>query len=378
MTDSRPKICLCMIVKDEAAVIARCLNSVRPLIDHWVIVDTGSSDSTRAIVRDTLRDIPGELFDRPWVDFAHNRSESLALARPHGDYSFIIDADDTLEIDAGFSLPALDLDFYQIMIESPPAYWPLPQFFRAEAGWRYGGVLHEFPLSERENPTGALLSGLRIRRGQDGNRRKDPQVFRRDADILEQALRTEADPMLAARYRFYLAQSYRDGGEAEKALANYLMRANAGQWDQEVFVSLLEAAKIQEQLHHPLDHILETLRKATAACSTRAEALHAASRLCRINGRYAEGYEFARQGLAISWQAESLFSTPWVYQYGLLDEYAVTASWIGRHQECLETCLRLLREGFLPEQERARVVSNAELARERLRTLIAQDPGGAP
>ena len=37
---------LCMIVKDEAHIIERCLHSVKPLIDKVLIVDTGSSDNT--------------------------------------------------------------------------------------------------------------------------------------------------------------------------------------------------------------------------------------------------------------------------------------------------------------------------------------------
>lgn len=379
MIAPQPKICLSMIVKNEAAVITRCLASVRPVIGHWIIVDTGSTDGTQAIIRDFMHDIPGELHERPWVDFAHNRTEALRLSRGHGDYSLLIDADDTLVIDPGFSLPALDRDFYSLMIESPPMRWPLAQLFRNERAWRYAGVLHEFPVCEdHANPTGDLLPGLRILRGQDGNRRKDPDVFRRDAAILEQALRSEADPMLAARYRFYLAQSYRDGGEPEKALANYLIRANAGFWEQEVYVSLWEAAKLQEQLHHPIDHILATLRRANDTCASRAEALYGASRLCRLAGRHAEGFVFAQKGLQVPVPDDALFSSLWVYQYGLLDELAVNASWIGHHQECLEACHRLLREGLLPAGERPRVRANAQLARDRLADLLSQELPGEP
>lgn len=100
------RICLSMIVKDEAPVICRCLDSVRPIIDHWVIVDTGSSDGTQDIIRAHLRDIPGSLYERSWRDFATNRSEALALARPNGDYTLIIDADDELEIQKDFVIPA--------------------------------------------------------------------------------------------------------------------------------------------------------------------------------------------------------------------------------------------------------------------------------
>src|SRR5260370_14238085 len=100
-------ICLSMIVKNEAPVIRRCLESVRPIIDRWVIVDTGSTDGTQDIIHECLKDLPGELHERPWRDFAHNRSEALALARPQGDYSLIIDADDTLDMPRDFQLPEL-------------------------------------------------------------------------------------------------------------------------------------------------------------------------------------------------------------------------------------------------------------------------------
>jgi glycosyltransferase involved in cell wall biosynthesis len=73
-------ICLNMIVKNEAPVIGRCLASVRPLIDQWVIVDTGSTDGTQALIREALADLPGVLIERPWVDFAHNRNEARTEA----------------------------------------------------------------------------------------------------------------------------------------------------------------------------------------------------------------------------------------------------------------------------------------------------------
>jgi glycosyltransferase involved in cell wall biosynthesis len=75
------RICLNMIVKDEAPVIGRCLDAALPFIDHWVIVDTGSTDGTQDLVRRHLASVPGTLAERPWRNFAHNRNEALALAR---------------------------------------------------------------------------------------------------------------------------------------------------------------------------------------------------------------------------------------------------------------------------------------------------------
>ena len=80
-------ICLTMIVKNEAHIIRRCLESVRDFIDYWVIVDTGSTDGTQQLIRQLMGDIPGELHARPWKNFGHNRSESLGLTTSGRRYS---------------------------------------------------------------------------------------------------------------------------------------------------------------------------------------------------------------------------------------------------------------------------------------------------
>src|SRR6266404_4162858 len=116
---AQQRICLSMIVKNEAPVIERCLNSVLPIIDYWVICDTGSTDGTQEIIKQFFAKhaMQGELHDRPWRDFAYNRSEALELARDKGAYSFIIDADDTLEVPAGFELFDLTADSYTVDIQ---------------------------------------------------------------------------------------------------------------------------------------------------------------------------------------------------------------------------------------------------------------------
>ena len=91
-------IALAMIVRDEAEVIGRCIESVRERIDYWVICDTGSTDATREIVRDALAGVPGELHQRKWVDFGHNRTELLRLARGKADYLLLLDADMTVSV----------------------------------------------------------------------------------------------------------------------------------------------------------------------------------------------------------------------------------------------------------------------------------------
>ena len=81
-----------MIVKNEAHVIERCLKSLLPHISHWVICDTGSTDGTQEKIKELLKDVPGELYEDPWVHFAHNRTLAIQRAKGKGDYHLMMDS----------------------------------------------------------------------------------------------------------------------------------------------------------------------------------------------------------------------------------------------------------------------------------------------
>lgn len=84
-------ISLCMIVKDEADVLARALDSVKGLPDEIVIVDTGSEDSTKDIALRYTKNV----FDFKWVDdFAAARN--FACGKASMDHWMWMDADDVI------------------------------------------------------------------------------------------------------------------------------------------------------------------------------------------------------------------------------------------------------------------------------------------
>ena len=95
-------ISLIMICKDEAHCISRALESVKPLITHWTVCDTGSTDGTPDLVRRCMGDVPGELFERPWRGFSGSRNEAIELSRGKTDYVLELAADDVIEIAPGF------------------------------------------------------------------------------------------------------------------------------------------------------------------------------------------------------------------------------------------------------------------------------------
>lgn len=82
-------ISLCMIVKNESEVICRCLDSVKGIVDEIIIVDTGSTDNTKAIVHRYT----DKVFEFEWVDdFASARN--FAFSHASMDYNLWLDADD--------------------------------------------------------------------------------------------------------------------------------------------------------------------------------------------------------------------------------------------------------------------------------------------
>src|SRR5438309_2188032 len=138
-----PTIGLGMIVKNEEAVIQRCLRSVLGLIDTWVICDTGSTDATQKLAMEVLDGVPGEWHERPWVDFAHNRSEMLELARGKADYLLLVDADETVDWSPDLK-DQLTADSYRVRHQNGLVFYTNKKVIRADLPWRYVGAAHEY------------------------------------------------------------------------------------------------------------------------------------------------------------------------------------------------------------------------------------------
>jgi hypothetical protein len=168
-------------------------------------------------------------------------------------------------------------------------------------------------------------------------------------------------------------------------MEHYLARAELGFWHEEVFVSLYSVAQLKEQLGHPDQEVIDAYLRAADALPTRAEALHGASRLCRNKGRNEEGYQLAKRGLEIPMPSDALFVEPWIYETGLLDEFAVNAYWTGRYRDCLDASLKILETDTIHGEEKQRVIANARFALEMLPQLASPNaldvmiwPAGSP
>lgn len=144
-------VSLCMIVRDEELTLARCLDSVKEVVDEIVIVDTGSVDATRQIAEAYTN----KVYDFPWQDdFALARN--FSLDRGTKDFLLWLDADDVLPEESveGFKnlKETLEADTDMVMMPYQVAfdergnctfsYWR-ERLIRRDSGLRFQGKVHE-------------------------------------------------------------------------------------------------------------------------------------------------------------------------------------------------------------------------------------------
>ena len=369
------RIALCMIVKNEERIIRRCLAAARPIVDYACIVDTGSSDGTIEEINRALRELslPGEVHKEAWRDFAHNRSSALATLRKKKDidYALMIDADDSVALsdnfDAASFKASLSDDLIYVWTKLGENSYVRPQLISNRKPFFFKGVLHEF-LDCSTAFTQSTTDAFVCQSLQDSKRNENPNKYAADARLLESSIGSVSDPFLKARYTFYAAQSWRDCGDHERAMLRYMERSQQGFWDQEVYVSLWQAGLMSEALGRPDAELLGLYLKAFDVCPSRAEALHAAAKLCRVQSRFQTGYLLAKAGLNVARPKDGLFLADWIYNYGVKDELAVLAYWTERYDECLALCTELLASPHLPDSDRERVTNNAQFASEKLVT----------
>ena len=316
------RLCLNMIVKDEAAIIGRCLSSVADHVDAYVIGDTGSTDGTPEMIERFFagRGIPGELHRFPFETFGQARNEALERARASalpGDYLLLVDADMELVVHDPAFRDGLAAPAYRMVQRAGVSYRNTRLIGRDTPG-AYRGATHEH-LDVRAAGVEDLDGASFIDHACGSNR---SGKFERDIRLLLDAIAAAPD---VARSTFYLAQSYRDAGRFEAAARAYAHRVELGGWDEEVWYSMLAEARCLLALGREAEFV----GKALAAWDRRphrAEPLRDVARHYRLRGLNQAAALVAEAGLDIPYPAgDALFIEDDVYDGGLAEDYAISA-----------------------------------------------------
>jgi len=239
-------VCLNMIVKNESHIIEETLLKLTKKIkfDYWVISDTGSTDKTKEIIVNFFKnvDIPGEIYDDEWVNFAYNRSKALEYAYNKSDYILIFDADD--EICGDFKLPINFIhDGYHLKFgDENGCHYKRMLLVNNRKKWIYKSVIHEYICNcEPIGDTPLIDENYYVVSGRLGYRNQQPDKYLNDAIVLEKAheIALKENDDLYLRYAFYCANSYKDAGKNVEAIKWYRITLGQNNWPQEKYMSCL-------------------------------------------------------------------------------------------------------------------------------------------
>lgn len=346
MESKRPTICLSMIVRDESHVILRCLESVKPFVDHWVIADTGSLDDTCVAARAFMHDIPGDVVHHHWKDFGHNRSEALKLAQDSGcDYILVIDADETLIVEDKAIFENLNHAAYRIEMRFPDISYPRVNLLKNDRTWRYVGVIHEY--AQADPPAEEfMLDPSKIHMWTDGNgaRGRSGTKLQRDLVIMEQAVEDEPrNP----RYWFYLAQGYETCKRVPEAIEAYRHRAAMGDYLEEVYFSHYRMAHLYQLQKDPLMAARHYLL-AYETCPNRAEPLFWLGLMEHNAMHDHSALLYFDAASTIDKPASALFVEPAVYDWQRFVHLAISLHNTGQRDDAVDLAKRILEAGKAP------------------------------
>ncbi len=209
-------ISLCMIVKNEEVVLARCLESVKAAVDEIIIVDTGSTDKTKAIAKR----FTNKVYDFEWInDFSAARNEAFSKATK--DFQMWLDADDVFKpdeltklihlknnIDPSFEIVTMKYHTHFDANGVPINISTRGRLFRRDKGFRWEDPVHEYiTLQGVIAHSDIVVHHLRNEKVGQANR---------NLDIYTTLEKSGAD--MTPRQQYYYARELRDHEQNAKAV----------------------------------------------------------------------------------------------------------------------------------------------------------------
>jgi len=217
---------LCIIAKNEAENISKCINSVKKLVDEIIVVDTGSTDNTRQVAQAH----GARVIETDWQD-DFSLARNISLENATGDWIFFLDCDEELSPESCRELrEVIKDDRYEaylveiINIAEPGTKLIAPsiRLFKNRNCFRFTGKIHEQITHSIINNYGPQKIGHTdikiIHHGYNAKAANIPAKILRNLQILNKY----ADEEKNGFFYYNLGTEYLRLGDKEKALSYFL------------------------------------------------------------------------------------------------------------------------------------------------------------
>lgn len=255
-------ISLCMIVKNEEKVLARCLNSVKDIVDEINIVDTGSTDNTVEIAKQYTN----RVFHFPWTGkFKDARNESFSYATK--EYILYVDADDVILDEDQEKLKKLKQDLDQ-SVDSISMYYNAGldeygnvtlsyrrnRLVKTSRNFQWKGDCHNYleVYGKIENADVAITH------------KKSGHSVGRNLSIYEEKIKNGDE--FTPRDHFYYGNELRENGHYEKAIVSYTKNIEVqGGWMEDKIYACINRAdcfRVLGKKPEELDSLFKSIKLA--------------------------------------------------------------------------------------------------------------------
>ncbi len=261
-------ISLCMIVKNEEKVLARCLDSVKDIVDEINIVDTGSTDNTV----DIAKQYTGRVYHFAWTGkFKDARNESFSHATK--EYILYVDADDVI-------LEKDQVKLKELKRTLDPAVDSVSMYYNAGVD-EYGNVT----LSYRRNRLVKTsrnfqwkgdchnyleVSGNIINSDVAITHKKSGHAVGRNLSIYEEKIKN--GDTFTPRDHFYYGNELRENGHYQKAIVSYTKNIETQEgWIEDKVYACINRADCFRFLGKKADELDSLFESMTFAKTPRPE-----------------------------------------------------------------------------------------------------------
>ncbi len=377
-----PTLGLSQIVKNESHVIIRMLDSIYTILDYVAIVDTGSTDGTQDIIRNYCKEknIPCEVIDRPFDNFANSRNAAMQLLGTKTDFGIWLDADEELVVDKKFDKSKLSKDIYMINTYIGQMKYTRNEIWKTSKKFRWYGPCHEYIVGDEPSITSDIINGLSVHVKMDGNSWKEDvsEKYRKHSQLFEDFIQTDKN----SRWLFYTAQSFHDSAcipnnktendeRLRRALYYYKERVNRGDgYEEERYYSQYRIGIIMLTLEESWSRVQQELLKAYSMEPTRAEAIKVIIDYYQRVGEWNMSYLYSKFAKTTfhgnsPYPKKILFVDEQLYNWKLLELHSATCFYTGNKEEAKANYQELLKlinnsPDMFTDQDRQKILTNSK------------------
>lgn len=342
-----------IMVKDAGDDFENVLKENLEYIDKWTILDTGSNDNTIEIIKKTLKNKKGNLYQESFINFRDSRNRLIELAGTECVFNIILDDSyiikgklrEFLEYVRGDDIA----DSYSLVIDNNDISYYSNRIIKSDRNLKYINLIHEV-IENNVNIEIPKKCGYIYDKPSEYMYERTLKRKQQDIEIL---LNMNKNDPLDTRTYYYIADSYLSIRNWEKAIEWFRKRVEiGGGYEEEINESLYYIAAISENyLNVPWEKCHQMYLECFNYNKTKGDSLYLIGSYYYRNNNMEIAYMYMKYAFELGLPKISLSIRKHIYNYYLPKELMEISLKLGDYLLAENCCKRIIKENYKPEEK---------------------------